>query len=55
MGVLSTVGGAAAMMGAAGIGSSVLSNVSNKHIAEQNNAFNEKMLQKQLELFSFSF
>lgn len=49
MGVLSTVGGAAAMMGAAGIGSSVLSNVTNKNIAQQNNAFNEKMLQKQMD------
>ena len=41
---------AAAGIGAAGaIGSSIASNKGNSNIAQQNNAFNEKMLQKQMD------
>lgn len=47
--ILGTAGAASAISGAAGIGSSIATNKSNRNIAQLNNEFNERMLNKQMD------
>lgn len=49
MGVASAMLGGAAISGIAGAASNMASNSANKGIAQMNNAFNEKMMQKQMD------
>lgn len=47
-GILGTAGASSAITGAAGVGSTIASNKANKQIAQMNNEFNERMLDKQI-------